>query len=108
MKSFFIYISLIILIHSVKSLDDFLDENVTSYQCLKINDKIEIGDSAVICIHIKELDKRMAFKVEVDKYTTFSITGAYLLGKRMLLEEYNELSFIGQISDKLTKIPTVY
>lgn len=37
------------------------------------------GNSVVICIHIPELGQKMAFSVEVDKYSAVNVSGGNFL-----------------------------
>lgn len=85
-----------------------IDPTLT-FKCITNNDKIEIGDTVFLCIHFKELHKKMVFKVEVDKYSTLTIAGAYQLALQgyKSAEFNNTISFVGEINDKVTKMPSV-
>ena len=103
---------------SVSSSEEEEDPIINKYKCQDLTkEKLEIGKEVYICIYIKELNKKVPFKVKVDKYSTLTIAGAYQLaakaeaeineGKSPQKKQNFSLNFIAQISDKLTKYPSV-
>ena len=89
----------------------------TKYKCNSSNTEgLKIGDNVTLCIHFKELDIKIPFSLEVDKYSTVSIAGGFALAYRFIDNlknnpisklEKNELNFIGQIGNITTKFPAV-
>lgn len=68
-RSFFLLIISFLIISLVES----------EYNCKK-EDKdreIEIGDIVTLCIHSREQDKKVAYKLKVDEYSIITILGGY-------------------------------
>lgn len=87
------------------------DPMISTYKCQETG-KVEIGDTVYLCIHLKEYKLRLHFKIEVDSSSTLDIAGGYYLAKQVatkadLKKNIKELSMVGQISQKFTKIPVV-
>jgi hypothetical protein len=91
-------------------LSDILDD----YKC-DVGDKdknLKIGDTTTLCIHFKEIKVRMAFQIEVDKFSLFNIAGGYLLSdkyidKQIEINDNNEtnVTLLAQIGDSITAFP---
>jgi hypothetical protein len=91
-------------------LSDILDD----YKC-DVGDKdknLKIGDTTTLCIHFKEIKVRMAFPIEVDKFSLFNIAGGYLLSdkyinKQIEINDNNEtnVTLLAQIGDSITSFP---
>ena len=114
---------IILLIISLISL-----ENVV-YKCRSTNtdEKVEIGDEVILCIHVPELKRKVAFKLKVDEYSVISIENGFnkiILPKeqnnlgRLLIEEeptnktsddelIEEVQFVGQIGNITSAYPSV-
>ena len=76
------------------------------------NKKLKIGDSTTLCIHFKEIKVRMAFQIEVDKFSLFNIAGGYLLSEKYInkqieINDNNEtnVTLLAQIGDSITSFP---
>ena len=91
-------------------LSDILDD----YKC-DVGDKdknLKIGDTTTLCIHFKEIKVRMAFPIEVDKFSLFNIAGGYLLSDKYInnqieINDNNEtnVTLLAQIGDSITSFP---
>ena len=71
------YLTLIFLIFI--SSFNYIISSSNRYKCKKedINREIEIGDEVTLCLHSKELGKKIAYKLKVDKYSIITIKGGY-------------------------------
>jgi preprotein translocase subunit YajC len=56
-----------------------LQANDDKFKCKKedVNREIEIGDEVTLCIHSKELNQKIAYKLKVDKYSIITIKGGF-------------------------------
>ena len=82
----------------------------TPYKCNSSNSEgLKIGDKVTLCIHFKELNKKIPFIIEVDKYSAVSITGGFALAQTFVNKplENITLNLIGQIGNFTTKYPAV-
>ena len=68
-RSFFLLIISFLIISLVES----------EFNCKKedIDREIEIGDIVTLCIHSREQDKKVAYKLKVDEYSIITILGGY-------------------------------
>ena len=78
----------------------------------KDNGLVEIGQTVYLCMHLKGYNKRVMFKLEVDKYSVLGMLGGYELARRVKEEtKYftgkDKMEFVAQINNKFTKIPAV-
>ena len=67
----------LILISSFNYIN--LQANDDKFKCKKedVNREIEIGDEVTLCIHSKELNQKIAYKLKVDKYSIITIKGGF-------------------------------
>ena len=67
----------LILISSFNYIN--LQANDDKFKCKKedVNREIEIGDEVTLCIHSKELEKKIAYKIKVDEYTIVTINEGF-------------------------------
>ena len=67
----------LILISSFNYIN--LQSNDDKFKCKKedVNREIEIGDEVTLCIHSKELNQKIAYKLKVDKYSIITIKGGF-------------------------------
>ena len=67
----------LILISSFNYIN--LQANDDKFKCRKedVNREIEIGDDVTLCIHSKELNQKIAYKLKVDKYSIITIKGGF-------------------------------
>ena len=67
----------LILISSFNYIN--LQANDNKFKCKKedVNREIEIGDEVTLCIHSKELNQKIAYKLKVDKYSIITIKGGF-------------------------------
>lgn len=59
------------------------------YKCRNkdINREIEIGDEVTLCLHSKEENIKIAYKLKVDDYSIFTIEGAF---QKLIKEKQNQ------------------
>ena len=70
--------------------------------------KLKIGDNTTICIHFKEIGIRMAFTIEVDKFSLFNIAGGYYLSDQFSNKNnINDISLIAQIFENTISYPSI-
>ena len=82
----------------------------TSFKCNSSNSEgLKIGDKVTLCIHFKELNKKIPFIIEVDKYSAVSIAGGFTLAHNFINNpsENKTLNLISQIGNFTTKYPAV-
>lgn len=71
--------------------------------------KLKIGDNTTICIHFKEIGIRMAFSIEVDKFSLFNIAGGYYLSEQFSKNKtISDITLIAQIFENTTTFPAVF
>ena len=70
------------------SFFQFINLSKKDFSCRNsdINRKIEIGDEVTLCLHSKELKRKVAFKLKVDEYTIVTISDGY---EKLFPEEKN-------------------
>ena len=103
------------------------EDNVYKCRSSDTDEKVEIGDEVILCIHVPELKKKVAFKLKVDEYSAISIENGFnkiVLPKeennlgRLLIEEdpknntsddeiKEEVQFVGQIGNITSAYPSV-
>ena len=74
---YFMPLLFLILISSFNYIN--LQANDDKFKCKKedVNREIEIGDEVTLCIHSKELNQKIAYKLKVDKYSIITIKGGF-------------------------------
>jgi len=74
--------------------------------------KLKIGDNTTLCIHFKEIGIRMAFSIEVDKFSLFNIAGGYYLSEQFTnskqIKNINNITLIAQIFEFKTNFPSIF
>lgn len=103
------------------------EDNVYKCRSSDTDEKVEIGDEVILCIHVPELKKKVAFKLKVDEYSAISIENGFnkiVLPKeennlgRLLIEEdpknntsddeiKEQVQFVGQIGNITSAYPSV-
>ena len=71
------YITLIFIIFISSFNNICVSEKVYKCKNEDINREIEIGDEVTLCLHSRELGKKIAYKLKVDKYSIITIKGGY-------------------------------
>ena len=61
------------------SIFQYINLSLKDFSCRNsdINRTIEIGDEVTLCLHSKELKRKVAFKLKVDEYTIVTINDGY-------------------------------
>ena len=72
------------------------------------NEKLKIGENTTICIHFKEIGIRMAFSIEVDKFSLFNIAGGYYLSEQYNKNKEANITLIAQIFENKTPFPSIF
>ena len=75
-----------------------------SYLC-RSNDSqnLKVGDTAYLCIHIIQTNKRIAFPIEVDEYSVASIKDIFSL----ISTNYTDIEFLAQVGKTTSIFPSV-
>ena len=57
----------------------YINSSEDDFKCRTsdINKTIEIGDEVTLCLHSKELGKKIAYKIKVDEYTIVTINEGF-------------------------------
>ena len=61
------------------SIFQYINLSLKDFNCRisDINRTIQIGDEVTLCLHSKELKRKVAFKLKVDEYTIVTINDGY-------------------------------
>ena len=123
---FFIYI--LFILNYISYVNSQQGQNpLQKFKCTSPNHNLKVGDEVILCIHVPELKKKVAFKLKVDEYSAISIENGFnkiVLPKeesnlgRLLIEEdpknntsddeiKEQVQFVGQIGNITSAYPSV-
>ena len=71
------------------SIFQYINLSLKDFSCRNsdINRTIEIGDEVTLCLHSKELKRKVAFKLKVDEYTIVTINDGF---EKLIPKENNQ------------------
>ena len=67
------------------------------------SNNLKVGDTAYLCIHIIQTNKRIAFPIEVDEYSVASIKGIF----SQISSNYTDITFLAQVGTTTSIFPSV-
>ena len=84
--------------------DDSNIINTTNFTCSSIESNLKLGDTIILCIHIPEIKKKIAYKIKVDEYSVLNIKNGYT---QSILNKIDYVHFLAQIGEIKSNYPSV-
>ena len=87
--------------------DDLNILNTTNFTCSSIESNLKLGDTIILCIHIPEINKKIAYKIKVDEYSVLNIKNGYTQSILNIKDKDDYVHFLAQIGEIKSNYPSV-